>query len=48
MYYDNMNVDDTVKAIKDMEIRGAGRIARACAACIGDVEDRGNGKVSTI
>jgi len=37
MYTDNMNVDDTVKAIKDMEIRGAGRIARACASCIKDV-----------
>jgi ribose 1,5-bisphosphate isomerase len=32
-----MNVDDTVKAIKDMEIRGAGRIARAGAAAIGDM-----------
>ena len=32
-----MNVDDTVKAIKDMEIRGAGRIARACASCIRDL-----------
>ncbi|MDR2866068.1 MAG: ribose 1,5-bisphosphate isomerase [Methanomassiliicoccaceae archaeon] len=32
-----MNVDDTVRAIKDMEIRGAGRIARAGAAAIGDL-----------
>jgi len=39
-----MNVDDTVKAIKDMEIRGAGRIARACASCIGDVARSGKWK----
>jgi ribose 1,5-bisphosphate isomerase len=32
-----MNVDDTAKAIKSMEIRGAGRIARAGAAAIGDM-----------
>ena len=32
-----MNVDDTVRAIKDMEIRGAGRIARAGASAIGDM-----------
>ena len=30
-----MNVDDTVEAIKSMEIRGAGRIARAGAEAIG-------------
>ena len=32
-----MNVDDTVRAIKDMEIRGAGYIARAGAAAIGEM-----------
>lgn len=32
-----MNVDDTVRAIKDMEIRGAGRIARAGAEAIGEL-----------
>ncbi|MDR0198670.1 MAG: ribose 1,5-bisphosphate isomerase [Methanomassiliicoccaceae archaeon] len=29
-----MNIDDTVKAIKDMEVRGAGRIARTAAAAL--------------
>ena len=37
MFPYNMNVDDTVKAIKDMEIRGAGRIARAAAAALADL-----------
>jgi len=32
-----MNVDDTVKAIKSMEIRGAGRIARAAAAALSEL-----------
>ena len=32
-----MNVDDTVKAIKDMEIRGAGKIARAASAALCDL-----------
>ena len=32
-----MSIGDTVRAIKDMEIRGAGRIARAAAAAIGDL-----------
>ena len=32
-----MNVDDTVKAIKSMEVRGAGRIARAGAAAIAEM-----------
>jgi ribose 1,5-bisphosphate isomerase len=32
-----MNVNDTARAIKDMEIRGAGRIARAGAAAIGEM-----------
>jgi len=36
-----MNVDDTVSAIKGMEIRGAGRIARAGAAAIGEMARAG-------
>ena len=32
-----MNVDDTVAAIKSMEIRGAGRIARAAAAALNEL-----------
>ncbi|MDR0334912.1 MAG: ribose 1,5-bisphosphate isomerase [Methanomassiliicoccaceae archaeon] len=32
-----MNVDETVRAIKSMEIRGAGRIARAAAATLGEL-----------
>jgi ribose 1,5-bisphosphate isomerase len=39
-----MNVDDTVKAIKSMEIRGAGRIARAGAEAIGDLARSGKWK----
>jgi len=31
-----MNADDTAKAIRDMEIRGAGRIARAASAALAD------------
>ena len=31
-----MNIDDTVRAIKDMEIRGAGRIARAASAALSE------------
>jgi len=44
MIIDNMNVDDTVRAIKDMEIRGAGRIARAGAAALGDMVRSGKWK----
>ncbi|MCL1983947.1 MAG: ribose 1,5-bisphosphate isomerase [Methanomassiliicoccaceae archaeon] len=36
-----MNVDDTVEAIKSMEIRGAGRIARAGAEAIGGMAASG-------
>jgi len=32
-----MNIDDTVRAIKDMEIRGAGRIARAASAALSEL-----------
>ncbi len=34
-----MDVDETAKAIKDMRIRGAGRIARACASALYDFAD---------
>jgi len=44
MISDNMNVDDTVRAIKDMEIRGAGRIARAGAAALGNMVRSGKWK----
>jgi len=33
----SMNVDDTVKAIKSMEIRGAGRIARTASAALSEL-----------
>jgi ribose 1,5-bisphosphate isomerase len=37
MIHGAMNVDDAVKAIKEMKIRGAGRIARAGASAIMDM-----------
>lgn len=38
-----MDVDETAKAIFDMTIRGAGRIARAGASALSDFADRYNG-----
>ena len=40
----SMNVDDTVKAIKSMEIRGAGRIARAASAAMSELASSGEWK----
>ena len=34
-----MDVEETAKAIKDMRIRGAGRIARACASALYEFAD---------
>ena len=39
-----MNVDETARAITDMSIRGAGRIARACASALQDFAQNYKGK----
>jgi len=43
-----MNVDETARAITDMSIRGAGRIARACASALRDFAENYKGKDITV
>ncbi|MCL2712805.1 MAG: ribose 1,5-bisphosphate isomerase [Methanomassiliicoccaceae archaeon] len=43
-----MNADETAKAIKDMEIRGAGRIARAAAEALSDTASKDHKNIEAM